>query len=396
MRDNEWRNLSVKIVVVLFSLCVLLFAFSFLSHEEITGKDLVENTNVPIGKTVFAGDVVLAENEMIKVPIVSNMHYLTQQIFDLDLKGILISLSTGTVPISTSSISTEGISSSGKAIGFEGPGYLTLEGENLVVKAPDQFVWAFNTPYKYLKKTDSGVDIYENNTKIGSINENDIKNQDFGNSYYNISDITRWYNYDAGEGSTYVLEKGLGNFSDNRSALSPTQVKEYFGEDVSNYSAGYPVNSPVMVYAVNFSEEVGENYATGLGSYPQYDNNIRAFNAAQFCEGWNGTIIPPNSYGTGRSYIDFGSVSDGEAPGGSAAHGVCPPARVLRAIALSEGFSMPVGLTSGEDAVLFGFSPTEGVKVYNNNDYPIQIIMWYEGSGTGMSLHGQIIRYVPN
>ena len=87
---------------------------------------------------------------------------------------------------------------------------------------------------------------------------------------------------------------------------------------------------------------------------------------------------------------------DASAPGGSAAHGVCPPARALRAAVTAEGFDLPVGMCWDEDAVLFGYNPTQGILVYNNHDYPVQLKMWTEGEGTGMGIYAQIVRYIPN
>ena len=101
-------------------------------------------------------------------------------------------------------------------------------------------------------------------------------------------------------------------------------------------------------------------------------------------------------HGNGKAYIDFGSASDSNAPGGSASHGVCPPARVLRAAVLAEGFGLPVGMCGDNDAVLFGFNPSEDIKVTNNHDYPVKIVMWTEGSGTGMAIYGKIERFIPS
>jgi hypothetical protein len=52
-------------------------------------------------------------------------------------------------------------------------------------------------------------------------------------------------------------------------------------------------------------------------------------------------------------------------------------------------------MTWDEDAVQFGFNPAQDITVTNNHDYPVMIKMWTEGSGTGMGIYGQVIRYVP-
>lgn len=396
MSNKKWRSFSTKVILVLFCLTVLICAFSFLNNEKFTGKNLAENTDISVGKTVFPGEMVLAEDEMVKVPLASNIDFIIPQFLDLNLRGILLSLSTGTVPIPINVVSSEGISSTGHAVGFEGPGYLTLDGDNLAVKGPSNFVWGYTSPYKVLTKTDSGVDLYENGTKIQSIEENDIKNQNFDNPNINTSDIVNWYNHHSELGSNYTLEKAIVNFSDNRSMIAPNDIKDYFGEDIYNYTDAYPIKTSVVVYMDNFSENSSTDFVTGLGSYPQYNNDMRAYNAALFCEGWNNTIIAPDSYGSGKSDVEFGVVSDGDAPSGSAAHGVCPPARTLRAATLNEGLELPIGMSMADEALMYGFKPCEDVKVYNDNDYPIKVVMWYEGSGTGMVLHAKIVKYVPN
>ena len=53
-------------------------------------------------------------------------------------------------------------------------------------------------------------------------------------------------------------------------------------------------------------------------------------------------------------------------------------------------------MTWDENAVLFGYNPARDITVTNNHDYPVQIKMWTEGSGTGMGVYAQVIRYIPN
>ena len=57
---------------------------------------------------------------------------------------------------------------------------------------------------------------------------------------------------------------------------------------------------------------------------------------------------------------------------------------------------MPVGMDGSENAVLYGYNPASDIKVTNNHDYPVKIIMWTEGEGTGMCILCKIIRYVPD
>ncbi len=391
----EWRSTSIKIILALFFISLLLFAFSFVNHTAYTGESFAKDYNLPIGQSMFEGDSILGENQSIQVPLLGNLPFMAHQIKSLDLQGILITLTTGTVPFDFTTISTEGIDSYGKAQGFEGPGYLTYEGNQLAVKAPHTYVWGYSAPYKILTKTSDGVDVVENGTVVESIPTSEIKNTDFGGNYYNTTTIQNWYNYDSDK-SNFTLERGIVNFSDGRNNISAGNVSIIFGDNVSDYVAAYPDGTPIVLYMGNVTEEDGEVYSTSLGSHPEYGDGVREFNARSFVDAWNNTVIPPNSSGNGKAYIDFGSASDSNAPGGSASHGVCPPARVLRAAVLAEGFGLPVGMCGDNDAVLFGFNPSEDIKVTNNHDYPVKIVMWTEGSGTGMAIYGKIERFIPS
>lgn len=54
----------------------------------------------------------------------------------------------------------------------------------------------------------------------------------------------------------------------------------------------YPSGSPVMVYMKDYRKVQISSAVSYLGSYPEYDDNKRAFNARAFAAAWNGTIIP--------------------------------------------------------------------------------------------------------
>ncbi|WP_292798662.1 hypothetical protein [Methanobrevibacter sp.] len=391
----EWRNTSIKIVLILFVVCIMLFAFSFVNHTSFTGQSFAEAYDLPIGQSMFAGDSVLDDKPMVEVPLLSNPSFIVHEISTLDLKGILLTLTTGFVPFDFSTISSEGINSYGDVYGFEGPGYLTIEGDKLAVKAPDNYIWGYSSPYKVLTKTEDGLDIVENGTVVQSVPTDEIKNLNFSNDFYNVTSILNWYNYDSSVGSNFTLQKGIVGFSDGRNNISYDDVERIFGKEVSDYVDAYPSYSPIVLYMGNTTEIDGEVYYTYLGSHPEYGDSVREFNARQFVEAWNNTVIPPNSSGNGHDYVSFGAASDDEAPGGSAAHGVCPPARALRAAVLAEGFGLPVGMDGSENAVLYGYNPASDIKVTNNHDYPVKIVMWTEGEGTGMCILAKIVRYVP-
>lgn len=394
--SKSWRSRSITICLALFFACVLLFAFTFVNSAPYTGQSIAETYNLTVGQSIFEGDSILGQNDPIELPLLSNMGFIVHQIQALDIQGLLMSVSTGVVPFDFASVSSEGIDSYGNAKDIVGPGYLTFEGDKLAVKGPDNYVWGYSAPSKVLTKTANGVDIVEDGKVIKSVPVSEIKNLDFKSDYYNNDTIVSWYNYDASEGSNFTLDKGMVGFSDGRNDINASSVPLIFGQDVVDYAAEYPTGSPILLYSGNYTEQQGDIYGTSLGSHPEYGDGIREINARQFVEAWNGTVIPPNSTSSGRDYIYFESASDKSAPGGSAAHGVCPSARALRDAVLAEGFEMPVGMTGDENAVLYGYNPASGITVTNNHDYPVRINMWVEGEGTGMGIYCSLTRYIPS
>ena len=393
--SRSWRKISITIFVALIVLSALFIVFNAVNGTPYTAQSVTEDYNLPIGQSMFENQSILGQRSQIELPLLSHAGFLTHQILALDIQGILKSLSTGIVPFDFSTVSSEGIDSYGNVVDVEGPGFLTFEGDKLAVKSPDNYVWGYSAPYKWLVKTANGVDVVENGTVVKSVPVDDIKNLEFSNEYYNNDTIVSWYNYDASEGSIFTLEKGMVGFSDGRNNISSSDVPVIFGQDVVDYAAEYPTGSPILLYSGNYTEQAGEVYGTSLGSHPEYGDSIREVNARQFVEAWNGTVIPPNSTSSGKDYVYFESANDASAPGGSAAHGVCPSARALRAAVTAEGFDLPTGMTWDENAVLFGFNPARDITVTNNHDYPVMIKMWTEGEGTGMGVYGQVVRYIP-
>lgn len=393
--SKSWRKISVVIFIALLVLSIF-FAVTSASTTSYTAQSVVEDFNIPVGQSMFENQSITGTSNPVEVPFISNVGFIAHQLMAFDIQGILLGLTTGVVPFDFSGVAGEGIDAYGNVVDVVGPGFLTYEGDKLAVKSPDHYVWGYSAPYKWLEKTENGVDVYENGTKVKSVPVDQIKSLDYHNEYYNASTIASWYNYDAQVGSTFTLEKGMVGFSDGRNNISSADVPKIFGQDVVDYAAEYPTGSAILLYAGNYSEDAGETYGTSLGSHPEYGDSIREVNARQFVDAWNGTVIPPNSTGSGKDYVYFESASDASAPGGSAAHGVCPSARALRAAVTAEGFDLPVGMSWDEDAVLFGYNPARDITVFNNHDYPVQIKMWTEGEGTGMGIYAQIVRYVPN
>ena len=392
--SKGWRKISITILIVLILLCLFIGVTSSITTHY-TAESVTKEYNLPIGQSMFENQSIVGTTEPIQVPLVSNAGFLLHQLLALDLQGILLATSTGIVPFDFSTVAGEGIDSYGNVVDVEGPGFLTYSGDKLIVKEPDNYVWAYSSQYKWLNKTESGVDVYEDGKVIKSIPVDQIKNIEYKNDYYNATTIAEWYNYDADVGSTFTLEKGMVGFSDGRNNISSSDVPKIFGQDVVDYAFEHPTGSPVLLYTGNYTEEAGEVYGTSLGSHPEYGDGTRETNARQFVEAWNGTIIPPKSSASGKDYVYFEAAKDSEAPGGSAAHGVCPPARALRAAVTAEGFDLPTGMSWDENAVLFGYNPACDILVTNNHDYPVKLNMWTEGGGTGMGIYCQVIRYVP-
>lgn len=394
--SSSWRKISIAIFIALILLCAALIVINTVNSTPLTAQQVSSEFNLPIGQSMFESDSVIGQNNPIEVSFLANSGFILHQIQAFDLQGILMTLSTGVVPFDFGTVSDDSIDSYGNVVKVMGPGFLTIENDKLNVKSPDHYVWGYSNAYKWLERTEDGVNIVENGTVVKSVPVDQIKYLNYSNDYYNNETIVNWYNYDSDIGSTFILEKGMTNFADGRSDISSSDVPVIFGQDVVDYAAEYPTGSPILLYAGQYTEEDGETYGTSLGSHPEYGDATREINAKQFVEAWNGTIIPPNSTSSGKDYVYFASASDSEAPGGSAAHGVCPSARALRAAVLAEGFGLPVGMDGSENAVLFGYNPASDITVTNNHDYPVKINMWTEGSGTGMGIYAKITRYIPN
>lgn len=394
--SKSWRRVSIVIFLALLFATILLFSFSYVNSVPYTGQAIAESYNISVGDSIFNGESILRGNDPIEMPFLTNTGFLANQLVALDLKGLFLAVTTGIVPFDYSTVTAEGIDAYGNAEGIEGPGYVTFEGDKLAVKGPDNYVWGYSAPSKVLTKTENGVDIVDDGKVVRSVPTDEIKNLNYSTEYYNTDTIISWYNYDAEVGDNFTLEKGMVDFSDGRNDIPSEDVPVIFGQDVVDYAAEYPTGSPILLYSGNYTEEEGDVHGTTLDSHPEYGDSIREVNARQFVEAWNGTLIPPHSSSSGKDYVYFESANDAEAPGGSAAHGVCPSARALRDAVLAEGFDMPEGLTSDENAVLYGYNPASGITVTNTHDYPVRINMWTEGEGTGMGIYCNIVRYIPN
>ena len=367
--------------------------FSAITVNDVSDENIAEIVKLKTGSTVLKGTDVIEDSNIRRYPTVTNLDYLLDYIIQINILGLFLSISTGTVNIPISEFVEEGISDSGIA-NVDGPGALVVENNKVSVKVPNNFLWGTSTPYTYAVKTEDGLSIVENNKTIKSISEKDINNDTVPHDFLTLEDILTWHKK-ADIGDKLAIEYGLSNFSDERNSLSPTEVKYFFGEEIYDYIANRPLNVSTLVYAQNYKEKSGETFISYLGSYPEYDDSGRAYNAKQFANAWNNTIIPPGSTSSGKA-IEFTSSRDPKAPGGGASHGVCPPARALRAAILNQDFPLPTGMNWDFEAVLYGFNPSTGIKVTNTGDVPVKIVMWTEGEGTSIVIYSKIVELVPN
>ena len=334
-------------------------------------------------------------NNVNKYPLLSNLGYLSSQIGTGDLLSSFYSLATGVAPMPTTDITVGNVSTSGVVENFDGPGHIEISNNKINVIPPDDIIYGYLTPYYQAVKTSDGVDIINNKTNqtVRHINGDDISNETLDSDRVNLDQFLYWYNR-AYEGSKYTMEYGLAGFSDNRSLITPEELEEQF-PDAYNYAIHYPNDCAVIIYENNTDEKLISSTYTYLDSHPQYNDANREYNAKQFVLAWNGTVIPSGVYGCGREDIGFSAIPESEAESGMATHGVCPPARSLREAVMSLGFELPIGMDSGRDAVLYGYSPSTGIKIHNTLDYPIKIKMWTVGSGTGMEIHTEIYELIP-
>ena len=353
-------------------------------------QNATEIAALNIGDTVITGMDVVDEGKLRKVPLTYHPDYLIKDIQEERFSDLFTALMTGAVETPIDELTGDHISSQGTAQGFEGPGILVVNGDKLSVSSPGTFVWGFKKAYTYGVKTNNGLEIRENGTTIKTVPYTDISNSTVPHKYVTVKTLKKWYNK-ANNGAKIALDYGLSNFNDNRNSVAPEEIKTFFGEDVLNYMENYPSGSPVMVYAKSTTQTVVGTGAEVLGSYTNYSTAARAYNAMQFVKGWNNTIIPPHTTSHGKETVGFQGISDPHAPDDSATHGVCPAARSLRSAVMSDGFPLPVGMSTGEYAVLYGFEPSAGILLNNTNDYPVKIVMWTTGSGASLHIYTKAI-----
>lgn len=384
---------------MLILVAVVMYPFGNAMGIHIPAQKPEEITALPIGSTVFNGTNVVNDNNIHKVPLLYHPEYLIQYAKDEKFTEIFTSLVTGTVPTPIKDVTNGSISDSGVAEGFTGPGMLTVQNNRLVVNPPNTFIWGDVTPYTVAVRTNNSVELMQNNKTVKTVSAQDISNDTIPHQYMSVDDFEKWYN-NSNVGDSVNLDYSLSNLSDGRNIVTPDEIKTYFGDDVLKYMETHEVtsNETIMVYNGGKNEEIVGSSQTVMDSYAGMDNNARVFNAMSFIQAWNNTIIPPNSWGYCSDNVSYVSVYDPNPTQGVgwAEHGTCPPGRALRDASLDAGFSIPTGMTMDYTNVISDTaSLTSGIQIYNNNDYPVKVIMWSDGDNTGMPIYAQIVKLSP-
>ncbi|MGB9844845.1 hypothetical protein [Methanothermobacter tenebrarum] len=379
------------LIVILILIVVVMAPIDYHIQNSIPPQDPEEISSLPIGSTVVSGMQVADPAKIRKEPLIIHPDYLIENIEDRDIGAVIYGLFTGTMMTPIKEI-TEGVEVGGRASQFEGPGMLTIKGDQLVVQPPADFIWAYKTPYTYAIKTKDGIAIMQKNKTIKTVSPEGIGN--IHSDYINTTELKEWYN-ESKVGDRIPIDFSLSNFSDGRLEVPPDQITRFFGENTKKYMEQYPAGTPIMAYMRHYKVEEIATATSQLESFPEYDDINREYNAREFVKAWNGTIVPPGTSSSGKDTVQFTSSRDPKAPGGYASHGTCPPARALRDAVAKAGLPTPTGISWGYFALIYGFDPATDVKVYNDGKYPIMIIMWTEGSGPSMVIYAKILRLIP-
>ncbi|MGZ7108791.1 MAG: hypothetical protein ACXVHW_07470 [Methanobacterium sp.] len=392
MRKSLTNPLLAFIVLI-----IVIITFSFIGNSiesYFPPQKPQEIAAMEIGDTVIAGMKVVDDAKVRKVPLIYHPTYLVDYFKDVRIYQVLNGITTGTIETPIDKITSGSISRYGIAQGFEGPGFITVNSGHLAVQPPGTYLWGFKHPTIIGMKTKNGLEIKQQNKTLKIISSSDINNDNVPHNYVKVKNIKKWY-AKSDVGARINLDYGLAYFNDGRNSVSSEQIKNYFGANVLKYMKLYPNGSPVMVYTTSKHQKVIGSAVSVLGSYPQYNDANRAFNAKQFAMGWNGTFIPPHTSSHGKETVGFSGVSDPHSPLGDATHGVCPPGRALRDAGYNAGFPLPPGMANGELSVLFTTNPTTTIAVTNTRNNPVKLKMWTVGSGPSMRIYCKIVELLP-
>ncbi|WP_231551345.1 hypothetical protein [Methanobacterium sp. SMA-27] len=372
---------------------VALFTFGKSVDGYVPAQNPAEIAAVSIGETVLSGQQVVDSTKIRKVPVIYHPEYLIEDLKSNQFTDFFTAITTGSVETPIVKITGGNVSRYGDASGFNGPGMVSVNGSKLVVNPPETFVWGYKTPYTVAVKTDKGIDIKTENKTVKTVAAADISNDTVPTMYVNVTDLKEWYN-SSDVGDSIGLDFSLSKFNDGRNSVSPSKISSYFGNDTVKYMSEYPSGAPVMVYNGGTNQNIVGSGADTVGYYAEYDNVARAENSRTFVKAWNNTIVPPHSSASGKEDVTFTGVYDPELHSW-VSHGACPAGRALRSAVMDAGSPLPKGMGSGFYCVDLVSNPATGIFVNNPTDYPIKIVMWTSGSGTGMGLFAKTIQYTP-
>lgn len=391
MQKKFYQKASFKLILILL-VAVLMIPLSTTLDNDNTKQNPKEYLTISTGDTVINGMDIVDEMNIRRVPTSSNLKYLITHLKDAETFELINAIFTGTIRPSVKDVThNENISKTGIVTTGNAPYILNITNDSVVIKSPTDFVWGYKQTSIKAKKIDGGIEIINisSNKTIKTVQIEDLNNDSIYPEYRTLKEVKDWYNY-AKIGNEMSIKFDIVKFNDGRNNVSGDKVKELFGDDVFTYFVRYANGNPITVYLGDYETVDSYTAYTYLGSHPEYNNAKREYNAKSFVRSWNGTMIPANTSSSSKMDIDYTAASDGNAPGGSASHGVCPSARTLRSVTNQAGFALPTGLVWDEDAVLFGYNPSTDIRVTNNGDYLVKITMWTEGSGTGMKINAKL------
>ena len=396
MQKKFYQKASFKLILIIL-IAVLMIPLSTTFDKSNTQQNPQDYLIISVGDTVVNGTDVVDETKIRRVPTTSNLKYLITHLKDAELNEVMNALFTGTIRPSVTDIThNKNISKTGVITTGKAPAVLNITNNSVVIQNPTGFIWGYKQTSIKAKKIDGGIEIINatNNETIKTVKIDDLNNDSIYPEHRSLKAIKDWYNYSKID-DIIAIKFDIVNFNDGRNNISGDKVKELFGDEVFTYFIRYSNGNPITVYLGDYETVNSYTSYTYLGSHPEYNNAKREYNAKSFVNSWNGTIIPANTSSSSKWDVDYTSASDGNAPGGAASHGVCPPARTLRSVTNQAGFALPTGLVWEEDAVLFGYNPSTDIRVTNNGDYLVKITMWTEGSGTGMRLNARLDKLKP-
>lgn len=388
--NSPYVFIGVLVLAILASsiMCAQYYDAADISSGQISFKN---------GSTVKAGDKIIDVPTMQKVPVIAQPQNIIRPITTLDVQSLFTIFTTGMAPKDVIKNDTY-ITRDGSVSDQVSDLGVVVEDENgkISINKTDRMVWGYKLSKTYAVKDGESINLVENNTTTKSMKVSEINNDTVPTDFRSAATIKEWAE-SAADGSNLSVDYYLGNFSDNRSAVySKEDIIKYFGEDAYKYMKEYTPGAPVLVYEHNASKTKVSEGVSVVESLAGYPTQIRAANAREFARGWNGTIIPPHSAAHGKEDVSFTAIAESEAASGSATHGVCPPGRSLRQAVLALGNPLPVGMSMGDEAILYEYRPTIDVSVTNNGDYPIKIIMWTEGEGGGTTIYTEIYELKDN